>query len=83
MKTATVDDHRHHCASLLSWGHAGEEIDITRRGKPVARAIPDQAAMPPAVNRADRPAVWRDRTGETMLTAGDSSQLIHAAAGKW
>ncbi len=83
MRTATVRDLRNHYSSLLSWISAGEEIVITQRGKPIARLIPEKPAEPEKVSWADSPAVKRDRTGEKMLTAQESLDLIHEAASKW
>ena len=83
MRTATVRDLRNHYTSLLGWINAGEEIVITQRGKPVARLIPEKPAQPGKVDWSDSPAVLRDRSAEPMLTAEESSQLIHDAAGKW
>jgi prevent-host-death family protein len=39
MKTATVADAKSHLSALLADIEAGEEVVITRRGKPVARLI--------------------------------------------
>lgn len=83
MRTATVRDLRNHYTSLLSWVRAGEEIVITQRGKAVARLVPENPEEPEHVNWSESPAVTRDRSGERVLTAGESSQLIHDAAGKW
>ena len=83
MRTATVRDLRNHYTSLLSWVSAGEEIVITQRGKPVARLIPEKSTEPKTVNWALSPALTRDRTGERMLTAQESLDLIHEAGGKW
>lgn len=83
MRTATVRDLRNHYTSLLGWVRAGEEIVITQRGKPVARLIPENPEGPNKVNWADSPAVTRDRSGERVLSAEESSQLIHDAAGQW
>lgn len=83
MRTATVRDLRNHYTSLLAWIGAGEEILITRRGKPVARLIPEKPSQPATVNWADSPAVTRDRTGERMLTVQESSDLLHDAASLW
>lgn len=83
MRTATVRDLRNHYTSLLSWVSAGEEIIITQRGKPVARLIPEKPAEPGKVNWADSPAVTRDRSGERILTAQESLDLVHDAASKW
>ena len=83
MRTATVRDLRNHYTSLLSWVSAGEEIVITQRGKPVARLIPENPVVPKKVNWADAPEITRDRSGERMLAAQESLDLIHDAAGKW
>ena len=83
MRTATVRDLRNHYTSLLSWVKAGEEIIITQRGKPVARLIPDKPEAPKTVNWADSPDVTRDRSGERILSAQESLDLIHDAASKW
>lgn len=83
MRTASVRDLRNHYTSLLSWISAGEEIVITQRGKPIARLIPEKPEEPKKVNWADAPEVTRDRSKERMLTAQESLDLIHDAAGKW
>ena len=83
MRIATVRDLRNHCTSLLSLIKAGEEIVITQRGKPIARMIPEKPTESGKVNRADSPSVTRDRTGQRLLTAQESLELVHDAAGKW
>lgn len=83
MRTATIRDLRNNYTSLQSWLDAGEEIAITKRGKRIARLVPDRDEPPEKVNWADAPEVTRDRSGERMLTAQESQDLIHDAAGKW
>jgi len=83
MRTATVRDLRNHYTSLLSWVSAGEEIVITQRGKPVARLIPEKKVEPKKVNWAVAPEITRDRSGERILTAQESLDLIHDAASLW
>ena len=83
MKTATVRDLRNRYTSLLSWIGAGEEIVITQRGKAIARLIPEQDDSAPRVDWSQSPAVKRDRTGATTLSAAGSLEIIHQAAGKW
>lgn len=83
MRTATVRDLRNHYTSLLGWVKAGEEVVITQRGKAVARLVPEKDAQPKQVNWADSPAVTRDRSGERVLSAEESLNLIHEAGGKW
>ena len=82
MKTATVRDLRNHYTGLLRWIAAGEEIVITRRGKPLARLVPEKPGSK-HVNWADSEAVSRDRRGERVLTAKESLQLIKEAGGHW
>jgi len=82
MKTASVRDLRNHYTGLLRWIAAGEEIVITRRGKPLARLIPEKPAQK-KVNWAESEAVTRDRSGERVLTAAESHQLIKDAGGHW
>jgi prevent-host-death family protein len=83
MRTATVRDLRNHYTSLLSWVSEGEEVVITQRGKPVARLIPEKPGKPQEVNWGNAPEVTRDRSGERMLSAQESLDLIHDAASKW
>jgi len=40
MKTSTMRELKHHTAKVLAWAEAGEEVELTRRGKPVARLSP-------------------------------------------
>lgn len=41
MKTATVANAKSHFSALLADVEAGQEIVITRRGRPVARLVPE------------------------------------------
>jgi len=45
MKTATVAETKSHLSALLSEIEAGEEVVITRRGRPVARLIAEQRVV--------------------------------------
>ncbi|MFO1492432.1 MAG: type II toxin-antitoxin system prevent-host-death family antitoxin [Kiritimatiellia bacterium] len=83
MKTATVRDLRNRYTSVLRWVSAGEEVLITRRGVVVARLSPETARTAGKVDWANSPEVLRDRTGEPVLTAGQSAQILAEAAGKW
>jgi prevent-host-death family protein len=44
MKTATVAETKTHLSSLLTDIESGEEVVITRRGRPVARLVAEQPA---------------------------------------
>jgi prevent-host-death family protein len=84
MKTATVRDLRNHFSRLLVRISAGEEITITRRGKPVARLSPASAlADLEKVDWDQSAAVARDRSREIRLSAGESSKLLWEAGCRW
>lgn len=65
MKTATVRDVQHHLAEVLAWVEQGEEVQITRRSKPVARLVPEKSAKPDPVPLPDFVArarrIWGSR----------------------
>jgi len=52
MKTATIRDVQHHFNQVLQWIGAGEEVQITRRSRPVAKltAIDTNITQPIAVD---------------------------------
>jgi prevent-host-death family protein len=83
MKTATVRDLRNRYTSLLEWIEAGEEIVITRRGKAIARLIPESPQKSSAADWSQSLAVKRDRSSSRILTADESAEIIHDAGGKW
>lgn len=45
MKSATVADTKSHLSALLADVEAGGELVITRRGKPVARLVPEPRSV--------------------------------------
>ena len=51
MKTASVREVQHGLAAILERVERGEEVTVTRRGKPVARIVPP---------RSPRPVRWPD-----------------------
>ena len=61
MKTATVADLRNNFARISRWIEAGEEVEITKRGKKFARLRPEASRVcEPTVEWPDRSA-WRKR----------------------
>jgi antitoxin (DNA-binding transcriptional repressor) of toxin-antitoxin stability system len=61
MKTATVADLRNNFARISRWIEAGEEVEITKRGKKFARLRPEALRVgEPTVEWPDR-ADWRKR----------------------
>ena len=50
MKTTTVRDLRNNYAKVLKWVSKGEEVEVTRRGKAVAKVVPVASAYPTRVD---------------------------------
>ena len=44
MKSASVRDVQHHLNQVLNWVEQGEEVQITRRNRPVAKLVPVREA---------------------------------------
>ena len=44
MRTTTVRELRNNYAQVLKWVAKGEEVEVTRRGKVVAKVVPPVAA---------------------------------------
>ncbi len=83
MKTATVRELRNNYTTVLDWVSAGEEVLLTRRGIPIARIVPENPARPAKVDWSKSPAVTRDRSGERMLSAEESAEILREASGRW
>ena len=83
MKTASVRDLRNRYTSVLRWVIAGEDVLITQRGKVIARLIPETDQTAQIVNWASSPEVTRDRSGDTVLDAKQSAEILAEAGGRW
>ena len=80
MKTATVRDLRTRFTFLETWLRAGEEIAITKRGKVVARLVPEQK---PAASVFDDLAghferQLRETWGDRVFTAEEVREMEEA-----
>jgi len=74
MKTASVRELRNHYNTLLDWIAEGEEVVITKRGKSVARLVPEIEENDDVVDWSQSVAM-RDRTGEKMMTKEQLKEL--------
>jgi prevent-host-death family protein len=75
MKTASVRQLRNEYSKLMKWIEAGQEISITRRGKPIARLVPEVPKQENTVDWSKSAAVTRDRSGEKKLTKAQTERL--------
>jgi prevent-host-death family protein len=83
MKTATVRDLRNRYTSVLRWVSAGEDVLITQRGIVIARLSPETKMKAQVVDWASSPEVLRDRSGDDVLSAEQSAEILAEAGGRW
>ena len=83
MKTANVGELRNHYSRLLKWLEAGEEILIRRRGRVLARLIPERGGGATRVDWTKSAAYLRDRTRERKLSAEESASVLNDSRGEW
>ena len=76
MKTATVRDVQHHLAKVLAWVERGEEVEITRRSKPVARLVPSIPVHPAPAEMPDFAARARAIWGAQPKGSGLSKTIL-------
>ncbi len=78
MKTATVADLRNHFPRVFRWIEDGEQVDVTKRGKVVARLVPAPKPKPRKFKAPDFEAIQREVFGDNppVFTPEDSA-FIH------
>jgi prevent-host-death family protein len=81
MKTTTVRDLRNNYARVLNWVSKGEEVEVTRRGRAVARVVPVAAALPTKVDWANSAAL-KGMPWARALTQGESKAILADSQGR-
>lgn len=76
MRTATIRDVQHHLGKVLAWVEKGEEVEITRRSKIVARLVPCSSASLPPVPLPDFAARARAIWGTQPKGRGLSKAIL-------
>lgn len=81
MKTATVRELRNNYARVLKWVSAGQEVQVTRRGKVVARVVPPTGKD----SKVDwtRSAAFQTTRSDRPLSAAQSRRLLKESQGNW
>ncbi|MCE0499172.1 MAG: type II toxin-antitoxin system prevent-host-death family antitoxin [Methylacidiphilales bacterium] len=82
MKTATVRELRNQYRSVLEWVEAGEEVTISRRGKVIARLVPEKL-KPRQVDWTQSAALRLERKTLPVLTAWQSKSLLADSRGSF
>ena len=64
MKTASVADLRNRFPSVFRWIEDGETVELTKRGRVVARIVPAPPAKPRKFKMPDFAAIQREILGD-------------------
>jgi len=75
MKTATVRELRNDYNTLLDWVAAGEEVVITKRGKPVARLVPEKEEQAGKVDWSQSSVMQDLSPSQTPLTEAQLREI--------
>jgi len=79
MKTTTVRELRNNYSKVLKWVSAGQEVQVTRRGKVVAKVVlPDEPSLKVDWSQS---AALRITAADKILTARQSERLLKEAQG--
>lgn len=78
MKTATIADLRNRFPRVFKWIQEGEQVELTKRGRVVARIVPAPKPKPRKFTVPDFEAIQREVFGDNppVFTAEDSA-FIH------
>jgi prevent-host-death family protein len=80
MKITTIRELRNNYARVLRWVSAGEEVQVTRHGKIVAKVVPPQPVSPRKLDWTESAAFKRtDRSHK--LSAAESAAVLADSQG--
>ncbi len=80
MKSTTVRELRNNYSKVLKWVAKGEEVEVTRRGKAVAKVVPVTLPSPTEVDWSKSAALNR-KAWSTVLTAEQSAAVLAESQG--
>ena len=81
MKTTTVRELRNNYSKVLKWVAKGEEVEVTRRGKAVAKVVPITSPGPTEVDWNNSAALNR-KAWSTVLTADQTAAVLAESQGR-
>ena len=83
MKTASVRELRQNFKHLLTWIEAGEEVQITKRRRVVARLVPEAATKRTLVKMPDFAARLKKIHGDTVISAKSEQAILDENKGRY
>lgn len=81
MKTTTVRELRNNYAQIMRWVGKGEEVEVTRRGKVVAKVVPHAVVRAADVDWAQSAAHHRQAWGRTLSEKESATLLADSQGG--
>jgi len=83
MKTATVRDLRTKFPVLARWMDNGEPIEITRRGRVIARLTPAADEKAGKAEKPDMMKQLREIYGDYVMPEKEAKAILDYNKGKW
>lgn len=83
MKTASVRELRQNFGNLLTWIEDGQEIQITKRRRVVARLVPEQQTKQKPVKMPNFGARLKKIYGTTILSAEAAQAILDENKGRY
>jgi antitoxin (DNA-binding transcriptional repressor) of toxin-antitoxin stability system len=83
MRTATVRDLRTKFPVLARWMEDGEEIEITRRGRVIARLTPATGGKGGRVKKPDIMKRLREIYGDYVMPEEEAQAILDYNKGEW
>lgn len=84
MKTASIRQVRHDFNTVLDWIEAGEQVQVSKRGKVVALLSPPQPVKRPSRRkRRDFAARLRMRDGGRVISAEVMNEILSDSKGTY
>lgn len=80
MKSTTVRELRNNYSKVLGWVAKGEEVEVTRRGKAVAKVVPIVPSAPPEVDWSKSAALNR-KAWSSVLSSEQSAAVLAESQG--
>ena len=76
MKSASVRELSNHYTTVFQWIDAGEDVLITKRGKTIARLIPEKPQSSGTVDWSTSAALTADKSSWPILTAEQVQSVL-------
>jgi len=80
MKSTTVRELRNNYSKVLKWVAKGEEVEVTRRGKIVAKVVPIAPPNPAEVDW-NKSAAFNRKAWSRILSTGQSAAVLAESQG--